>query len=226
MKKIALILVLMFVGIGVWFLLKENTRPPSAPMLVQGTNQILSPSTETNSVTPVSNPIPTIAVSQSTNLVEPIDNPINALTATSLEQWKTMIKGLHKSPGFKISEYWDMWQTNLLTGTPVLLEQNGKTISYKAQFIDISVKNGTDVMEVEMHSPIMNIDETRELGLQLCQMLQVDPKNFLAWCDKVGNNWLDQPLFGDGNRNYSFHLLQSFNKEKPWFINFMIIPNP
>jgi hypothetical protein len=81
-------------------------------------------------------------------------------------------------------------------------------------------------MEVEMHSPIMNIEETRELALQLCNMLQVDPKNFLAWCDNVGNNWLDQPLFADGNHYYSFHLLQSFNKEKPWFINFMIIPNP
>jgi len=83
-------------------------------------------------------------------------------------------------------------------------------------------------MEVQMHSPIMNIDETRELGLQLCNMLGQDPSGFLAWCDKAGNHWLDAPLYGVGesSRRYSFQILRTYTDDKPWYINFMIIPNP
>ena len=121
-----------------------------------------------------------------------------------------------------------MEQANRTNGVPIMLEHNGQTVSYKASFIDISSKKGSgDILEVQMHSPFMNIDETRELGLQICNMLQIDPKGFLAWCDQVGNRWMDQPLFGDGDghHHYSFHLLHTFDNEKPWYINF-IIQNP
>jgi hypothetical protein len=170
------------------------------------------------------------ASSQPTNAVETIEQTnkmFNALTAMNIEQWKAAIKGLRKSPG--LSESWDMEMTNRTSGIPVPLIVNGQTNFYKARFINVDVYQGSDgkIMEVEMHSPIMNIDETRELGLQLCNMLQIDPKGFLAWCDKVGNNAVDAPLFGDGDgrHHYSFHLLQTFDNEKPWYINF-IIQNP
>lgn len=68
----------------------------------------------------------------------------------------------------------------------------------------------------------MNIDETREFGLQLCNMLEVDPKDFLAWCGQVGNHWLDAPLFNTGNKSYGFGIRRTYNDEKSWFINFVI----
>jgi hypothetical protein len=150
---------------------------------------------------------------------------INPLTATNLEQWKALIPELHKTPGFKISVYWDMEQTDRRTGVPVTLQANGQTIVYKANFADISFKNETNVMEVELHSPIMNIEETRQLGLQLCVMFGFETNDFLAWCDAVGNNWADQPLYGKGNGKYSFQTKQTFNRKRPWYINFMITPN-
>jgi hypothetical protein len=123
MKKITLILVLIFVGVGIWLFLKKPAQPVPEPT-TQEAKQILPQSVETNLMASVSNSTPTAHISQSTNSIS-VDNQINALAATNLEQWKSMIPGLRKSSGFKISEYWDMWQTNLLTGTPVLLEQNG-----------------------------------------------------------------------------------------------------
>jgi hypothetical protein len=153
----------------------------------------------------------------------------NALTATNLEQWTNTIRDLKPLAGFKFQQHWLVEQPGRTNGIPIILNLGDKTVQYNAVLVSILAKNETgDIMEVEMQTPNMNIDDTRELGLQLCNMLQIDPKNFLAWCDKVGNNWLDQPLFGDGDghHHYSFHLLRSSNDERPWLINFMIIPNP
>ncbi len=72
-----------------------------------------------------------------------------------------------------------MEQRDRTNGIPVLFEQNGRTVFYKVRFIDVDAyKDGGKVIEVQMHSPIMNIDETRELGLQLCDMFGVDSKIF------------------------------------------------
>jgi len=171
---------------------------------------------------------PAGTASQPTNAIASIIPLTNALTTTNIEQWKAVIKGLHKSPG--LSESWDMEMTNRTSGILVPLIANGQTNFYKARFINIDVYQDSDgkIMEVQMHSPIMNIDETRELGLQLCNMLGQDPSGFLAWCDKAGNHWLDAPLYGVGesSRRYSFQILRTYTDDKPWYINFMIIPNP
>jgi hypothetical protein len=227
MKKplyISLVLVAVFVA---WlYLTKKAPQKSSSPEQTNKVAQSL-PSSKTNPATIISNPPAAQIVLQTTNIIQLIASLTNALTATNIEQWKAAIKGLHKSPG--LSESWDMEITNRTSGIIVPLVANGQTNFYKARFINIDVYQGSDgkIMEVQMHSPIMNIDETRELGLQLCNLLQIDPKGFLAWCGKVGNRWMDQPLFGDGDgHHYSFHLLQTFDNEKPWYINFMIIPNP
>jgi len=219
-------LLVLAVAVVAWLCLnKETPQKSPAP---EPLNAIVMPQPsqhETNEAEIISNAVPVQAVQQPTNTIESTAPLTNALMATNIEQWKAIIKGLHKMPG--LSESWDMEQTNLTTSIPITLQQNGKTVSYKAQFIDISIKNGNgDILEAQLHSPIMSIDETRELGLQLCNMLGQDPSGFLAWCDKVGNHWLDAPLYGTGNRFYSFQTIGGYSNEKPWVINFMIIPNP
>src|ERR1700733_6113266 len=62
---------------------------------------------------------------------------INPLTATKIEQWKALIPGLRKQSGFKIYEFWDMDQTNQLIGVPVAMRENGQTIIYNANFVDL-----------------------------------------------------------------------------------------
>src|SRR5665213_2875351 len=225
MRKIIFILALMFFGVGVWFLLKKSARTSLAP--TQDENQVSSQPAKTNLVIAPSNshapkPTNTVETIAATNMV------LDAITATNLEQWKSAVKGLRQLGGFKLTQEWAMETPGRKTGIPIILNLGGKTVQYSAVLISVSAENGSgDVREIQMQTPNMTIDETRELGLKLCNMLQVDPKGFLAWCDKVGNHWMDEPLFGDGDgHHYSFHLLQTFNNEKPWSINFMITPNP
>jgi hypothetical protein len=157
----------------------------------------------------------------------PKTKSFNALTATNLEQWKTTIKGLKKLAGFTINQHWLVEQPGRTNGIPIVLSIGNKTTQYSAVLISILAKNETgELMEVEMQTPNMNIDETRELGLQLCNMLDLDPTDFQTWCNKVGDQWLDTPLYGAGNKFYSFQTRHTSNAQKPWFINFMIIPNP
>jgi hypothetical protein len=215
MKKILYVSLVLVVALIVWLYLKPTDALVESP----------PPQPETNLIEVASNTAHVEGVSQPANVIGSTVPLTNALIATNIQQWKALIKGLHKSPG--LSESWHMEETNQASYVPITFQENGQTISYKIRFIDISIKNENgDILEAEARSPMMNIDETRELGLQLCNMLQVDPRNFLAWCDKVGNNWLDQPLFGDGNRYYSFHLFHTYDNEKPWSISFMITPNP
>jgi hypothetical protein len=151
---------------------------------------------------------------------------INPLAATNLEQWKTIIPGLRKLSGFKISEYWAMDQTNRRTGVPVTMINNGQMLVYKVNLANISFTKGTNVMEVELHSPIMDINETRQLGSELCAILGADPRGFLLWCDQVGNNWKDEPSYTVGDQHLNFQTKPSFGEQTPWYINFIYTPNP
>jgi hypothetical protein len=224
MKRILIILLMLIAILPACFYLAKHTRRQLSTF--EPANAVsASPSLETNVVEIAANASFPEPILLATNAIKPISSMINALTATNLQQWLTATKGLHKMPG--LSESWDMEQTNLTASIPIKFQQNGETVYYKAQFIDISIKNGKgDILEAQLHSPIMNINETRELGLQLCNMLKIDSKDFLTWCDKVGNNWLGAPLFGVGNKFYSFQIIGGYSNEKPWVINFMIIPNP
>ena len=152
-----------------------------------------------------------------------ITEPINALAATNLDQWKAIISGLKQFGDNKYHQDWVMEQTNRISGVPMLLETSGQTVSYKVRFIDITIINETGkILCIETHSPIMNIDETRELGSQLFSLFGWDSKGFLKWCDKVGNHWLDAPLFTGGDLAHTFNVRNTFNNEKPWYIEFDI----
>lgn len=227
MKKLSSILLLLIGVLIARFYLAEQA--PQIPPTFEPANVAVKPQSsqpETNLAGVSSNAFPVQVTSQPTNAVESSE-PIAAFTATNLEQWKTVIKGLKKEAGFTTEQHWLIEQPGRKVGLPIILNLGDKTVQYSAVLISVTAKNETgDIMEVEMQTPNMNIDETRELGLQLCNMLDYDPKGFLAWCDKVGNHWLDAPLYAGGNRNYSFQILRGYNDEKPWLINFMITPNP
>jgi hypothetical protein len=229
MKKLPFILLLVAALIA-WFYYSTQQTPPKPPSS-EAENLAMESKlsrSQTDLALNFSNANPIAAAKQSTN-VTIMSNVLltNALTATNLQEWTTAIKGLKPLAGFQFQQHWLVEQHGRTNGIPIVLCIGNKTVQYSAVLISILAKNETgDIMEVQMQTSNMNIDQTRELGLQLCDMLGIGPKNFLAWCDTVGNHWLDAPLFGDGNRHYSFHLLHTYNDEKPWSINFMITPNP
>jgi guanyl-specific ribonuclease Sa len=209
-------------------LTRQNVN--QTPQVAQNTNPSVNEMPATNltaaSVAP-SNAIQTAQASE-TNSSQEI---FNALTATNLNQWKQAIKDLKQLGGFKYNQDWIMelhkpdGKPTRSVGRPFNFNYNGKTITYDATFINLTTKNGSDndLLEAELYSPNLNIDQTRELGSQLYEMLGQDPADFLAWCDKVGNHWMDQPLYGTrGNRHLGFKILNTFSDEKPWCIDFII----
>lgn len=231
MKKFLSILLLLIVALIVWFcLIKQTAKKPPTPEQVRET----MPPLETNSVSVISNTSDIQIASQQTNAIDLVMPLTNALTATNLEQWKMAIKGLKPLAGFKFKQHWLVEQPGRTNAVPIVLSFGNKTIQYSAVLISILAKNDTgDIMEVEMQTPNMNIDEIRKLGIQFCDMFGLNSSDFLAWCDKVGNHWLDAPLYGsqdihvpNSNTVFAFQTLRTYNNEKPWFINFMIMPNP
>jgi hypothetical protein len=162
--------------------------------------------------------------------IKPANKVFNALTATNLEQWTNAIKGLKPLAGFQFQQHWLVEQPGRTNGLPIALRVGDKVVEYSAVLISVNAEseNG-QIMRIEMQTANMNIDETRELGIQLCDMFGRDPRDFLAWCDKVGNHWLDSPLYSsrniyvpNGNETFGFQTLHTFNNESPWMINFII----
>mgnify|MGYP001598368567 FL=1 len=228
MKKTILILSLILIlALLVWFYLpKRVLQPIKIAKSTNAVNQSLSPEI-------ISNEPVTQSMSQATNTA-PTNEVFNAFALTNLEQWTNAVKDLKKMGGFQFSQSWvfEQQQPNRKgpdrnTGKLFILNYNGKTVPYTASFISLDTKNGSDdLLEVALQSSNMNIDETRQLGLQLLDMLQMDSQGFTDWCNQVGNHWVDAPLWGtSGNRHMGFHILRGYNDEKPWLIEF-VIQNP
>jgi hypothetical protein len=166
-----------------------------------------------------------------TNRSSSTEAMINAMTATNLQQWKDAIKGLQSLGEFTIDQHWAYEKPGRQTGISILLSQEGKTLLYSTVLVSLNAKNdaSAEILSVEMQTPNMNADETRTLGVQLCEMLKRDPSDFLTWCDKVGNHWLDAPLYSTGgsrlkqsNRHCGFGILRTYNNDRPWCINLFI----
>jgi len=56
-----------------------------------------------------------------------------------------------------------------------------------------------------------------------------DKTGFNAWCDKVGNRWMDEPGFTsaashlpNSDKTFGFQARATFNNEKPWYILLII----
>lgn len=159
----------------------------------------------------------------------PANEAFNALAATNLTQWKQTVKELTQLGGFKYEQHWIMEMhnsdrsANRNIGKLFVFNHGGKTITYEATFISITTKgNIGNILQVELQTPNMNIEETKKLGLQLCNMFNWDSSGFQAWCDKTGNRWLDAPLYGTGDHDHTFNVRNTFNNEKPWYIDFVI----
>jgi hypothetical protein len=216
MKKFLFVLTVIAIILLVWFKLKKpNPGGSFPPDQSAETNQ---PSRQPPSA---DQPVPVAVPQPEANVLPP--DAFNALTATNLDQWKAAMKRLKSSDIFyQNTEMWHMEQTNRTTGTTVLLVKGTQIVQYQAAAIDVSAKKpGGDVILVQMQTPNMNIDETRGLGVQLCNIMEVDPKDFQAWCDKAGNHWMEAPLYAT-NHYYGFAINRTYDNEKPWFINFVI----
>lgn len=210
---------------GVWFYVTKQV--PQKPLKPAPTNAVAeSPQQQpkTNALEISSNATLVESALQMSNAIESTALLTNALTATNLEQWKTAINGFKKLAGFTLDQHWLVEQPGRKTGLPIILRVGDKAVLYNAVLISVNAKNGTgQIIRIEMQTLNMNIDETRELGVQLCDMLGVDSKDFLTWCDKVENHWMDQPLYATGEGNYGFQILNTFDNGKPWMINFVTI---
>lgn len=225
MKRSILILLAGVIGIAViWFF-----RPK--PTVV---NEVAIPQPIQTNMTPVlvvkNPPIETItqappAIIATTESKKPLD----VLKAQSLADWTNVIPNIKLWSHFRTRSSWvaDQRDTNnypviLLTGV------NGKTIQYKAKLTSVDAM-GDRVREIQLQSGWMNIADTRSLGDSLLQMMGKDTASFDAWCNKVGNNWIDQPEWTsgglrmpDGNKFYGFATHITFNNESPWYVDFFV----
>lgn len=154
---------------------------------------------------------------------------LDAGKAQSIAEWTNAIPSIKLLTHSPYNDSWIMEQREAgKCPTLLLTSTNGKAVQYTAELIDVEAVSD-HIRAVELHTVNLNIDETRELGLQLCDLLGHDPKDFLAWCDKVGNNWVDKPLYDgfslpvpNSNKFNGFGVHATFNSEKPWYILFFI----
>jgi hypothetical protein len=149
----------------------------------------------------------------------------DVLAATNIEQWKSIIPNLQKDSSMPNSSMPNFWRTKERQKgvDTVVLKSKGQSIFYKTASVDVCVANSAgDVLEADIYTPKMDIVETRELGLKICKMFNFDSNKFLAWCNSVGNNWLDSTLFSAGDYDHFFRIRHSYNDQQPWIMIFGI----
>jgi len=220
-KRIAFLCIVLVAIVCIWLWFRHgNVSKEKHPVVVTADQREM----EANATATMTS---TSGFSHETNLNTAVV-PLNAIVATNLEQWKTIIPGLHYSDTFGDWESW-VRQEDSAAGIPVLLSKDKNQTIFKVAFIDVDVLKSGEMQKSELHSGRMDISQTREHGLQLCKLLGIDPAKFLAWCDKVGNSWMDAPLFSSGgsrdienNRIYSFGVARTYNDQNPWYIDFII----
>lgn len=213
----------------VW-LCRNIKSPATAPQTTNATVVFGTSSSSTNTLTYQAPAVQTTVMVTNTANLTPLLT--NTLTSTNIAQWTGAIKGLNRVPNDPHN--WLMEVADPAThaplfnqGVPLLLEKNGKTVTYDAHFISINTKNEQgDILEIQLMSSLMNIDETRQMGLQLFEMLGLDSRGFQAWCNNVGNGWMDVAPYSTGNHYYIIQTVNSYNKEHPWVMNLLIMyPN-
>ncbi|MGH7975652.1 MAG: hypothetical protein ACREDS_06365 [Limisphaerales bacterium] len=225
MKRFILILFFASVVFIAWFLLKSLNPSKNLPA-VEGAkkNQLVLRS---NIVSRIQ--MSAVQSQPAQSNVSP-QEPLNAFTATSLNQWTNALPRLHRLNPSKYEEAWILEERNPNKHPSVLLVgKNGDNLNYLLDFVDIQVKPNGHIRQVELQTPFMDIDDIRDFGTQLCALLDINPNNFLAWCDKVGNQWVDQPIFYSGGgdslspgKTVAFNIRHTFNNEKPWYIDFVL----
>src|SRR5665213_3567255 len=112
----------------------------------------------------------------------------------------------------------------------LMLGDTNHVMQYDANFISIDAKKQSgEIISVDLHGLKMNIVELKDLGSKLHELTGKDPSLFLAWCDKVGNTWIDVPLYSagnatapDGHKIYAFDVNRTYDDTQPWHISLLI----
>ena len=148
---------------------------------------------------------------------------IEAISTTNISEWRSAIKELKQLEGSS-SQKWVMEQSNRLVGIPITLTQKTNTVQFNAVLIVISAQGNTgNLIEVDMQSQNINIDEARKMGLELCNLFGFEENEFIKWCDNVGSNWLDMPLFGKSNHYFGFQIIRTYANDKPWCVQTLLM---
>jgi hypothetical protein len=157
------------------------------------------------------------------------ERKIDAIKSENVAEWTNALPSLRRLSHSAFEDAWVLEQDEPakcpsfdLRGT------NETTVQFSAKFVDVQVVNER-VRRVEMRGQNMDIAELREFGNSLLKMLGKDQVAFNAWCDKVGNKWLDAPDYNSGsshmpsnNKFFGFEVLTTYRDEKPWCVYFTI----
>ena len=218
-KRVLILAVLVAAIVVLLFVLKPKQPRPEQEVVSK-----FSPTTNTTSVVKAAQarPASPVVAPQAKPISIPTNEPPDVLAATNIEQWKAMIPNLRKDSF--LDNFW-MTKERLKGVGSVVLKRNGQSIIYKTDFVDVNVWNDAgEILEATISTPKMDIVETRELGLKICKMFGFDAAKFTAWCNQVGNNWLDSPLYSVGDQKHFFKIRRSYNDKQPWVMIFGIQP--
>ena len=224
MKRPLLIILAGIIGVSLILLFRPKTS------VVNEQAKALQ-STETNVIfVPEEKISPTVNITQTLpTVITPTESKelFNIVKAQDLADWTNAIPNIRPWSHFRSRSSWIADQGTNKPPT-LLLTLNGNTIEYKAKLTDVEILDNK-VHRIELQTPFMDIKETREFGESLLQMMGKDNGSFDAWCDKVGNNWVDAPEWTSGgaqmpdsNKFYGFATHITFNNERPWYIDFFI----
>lgn len=232
MKRYYLILLPVCLALIVWFYPRKKTTFESQPAVFIANEQAqpVSQQSETNfAATAINYSNVEQRLPLQTNLSS--RELFNAVAATNLTQWKAALPGIQRLNPSDIEESWILEERDPSKYPSVLLVgANGQNINYVTSFIDVQItKSGDHIRRVELQAPRMTINETRALGLRLCDLLELDPKDFMTWYDRVGNTWVDKPTFSSKagvspvpSKVAGYTVDATFNNEKPWYITFIL----
>lgn len=233
MKRFLLLLTLVGIALLIWLCFEKgsalNNQSLASNTNVQEKNNSQQPKTNLVAPSIISSNFANTLESVQTNI--PPQQLLNAVTTTSLAQWQIALPNLKRLNPSDIEESWILEERNPNKYPSVLLTgNNGTNINFVASFVDVqAVKPDNHIRRIELQAPKMTIDEARTLGLQLCDLMELDSSQFLAWCDKVGNSWVDKPVFAskagvspDSNKTIGFTVNSTFNSEKPWYVTFIL----
>ena len=210
-KNIFIALIIVVITIAIYWLVKNTT------------NQKFNLMTKTNDVTSSTANIPVPATNLQPQVAAQTTNEFVVISNYQTLSGLTQIKSLHEVNGFLHYKNW--YSNSNLVGFQ-LTSVNGKSVTFVADMMwALTDRSDDHVHQLDLHSPPLDIDEVRQVGLELEGAWGLDPTGFLTWCNKVGNNWIDAPLYSAGNGfppapepHIGFSVRRTTDNEKPWLV--------
>lgn len=230
MKKISIVLCVALICAGAFYLLKHPSEKAVAATS-ESPKKILPDQEATNRT---QGAIVRVATNNNQEANVSSGSRTNSILRQAVISKYGNISDLKQIPSLKLLQTDPGTQSWISDGVPISFQingQSGKTANFTADFLDAEIdSNDGRIRELELHTPKLEINQIRELGLQLDKTLGLDSKNFLAWCEKVGNHWIDAPTFSskagipppDSNKIMGYGVHPTFNDEKPWFVIFIL----